>query len=275
VASPAAKRLARELGVDLRVVVGSGPGGRIVESDVQAATAMPMVGAHAAPLAAVEPLSAMRRTIADRLRSGLASTAQITITAEADVTEIESRLAGWSADRGRRASYTEAIVRACALALRDHPRIAARWTEAGLVRTERIDVGVAVGLDDGLLVPVIRDADRKDLPALGREIADLAERARSGTLAAADMEGGCFSVTNLGAFRIDAFTPLLNPPQTAILGVGRARPRPAVVDGAVVPRTLVVLSLTFDHQVVDGVPAAAFLAAVVDLLEDPGALEPD
>ena len=211
----------------------------------------------------------MRRTIADRLRSGLASTAQLTLTAEADVTELAESLSAWSAGAGRRIGYTEAILRACALALRDHPRVAATWTERGLVPAKRIDIGVAVALDEGLIVPVVRDADHKDLVTIGREIADLADRSHGGTLAAADTEGGCFSVTNLGAYRIDAFTPLLNPPQTAILGVGRARLRPAVVDGAVVARTLVVLSLTFDHQVVDGAPAAAFLAAVVDLLEQP------
>lgn len=264
VASPAAKRLARELGVDLGLVVGSGPGGRIVEADVQAAAAAPGV--------AVEPLSPMRRTIAERLRSGLASTAQLTITAEADVTELEASLPGWSAEWGRRASYTEAIVRACGIALRRHPRVAAGWTDRGLTRAERIDIGVAVALDDGLIVPAVRDVDRKDLPTLGREIADLADRARAGMLSSADTQGACFSVTNLGAYRIDAFTPLLDPPQTAILGVGRARPRPAVIDGAVVPRTLVVLSLTFDHRVVDGAPAAAFLQDVVDLLERPALL---
>lgn len=269
VASPSAKRLARELGVDLRSIAGSGPGGRIVEADVATAVATPAGGGEPGPEATVEPLSAMRRTIAERLRSGLAMTAQLTLTAEADVTELAERLAGWSPGAGRRITYTEAIVRACALALRDHPRVAASWSERGLVRAKRIDIGVAVALDEGLIVPVVRDADHKDLASLGREIADLADRARSGTLVPADTDGACFSVTNLGAYRIDAFTPLLNPPQTAILGVGRARARPAVVDGSVVPRTLVVLSLTFDHQVVDGAPAAAFLATVVSLLEQP------
>jgi pyruvate dehydrogenase E2 component (dihydrolipoamide acetyltransferase) len=274
VASPSAKRLARELGVDLRSIAGSGPGGRIVEADVATAVATPAGAGEPGPGAAVEPLSAMRRTIAERLRSGLATTAQLTLTAEADVTELAERLAGWSSGAGRRITYTEAIVRACALALRDHPRVAATWSERGIVRAKRIDIGVAVALDEGLIVPVVRDADYKDLPALGREIADLAERARSGTLVPADTDGACFSVTNLGAYRIDAFTPLLNPPQTAILGVGRARPRPAVVDGGIVPRTLVVLSLTFDHQVVDGAPAAAFLATVVSFLEQPQHLGP-
>jgi pyruvate dehydrogenase E2 component (dihydrolipoamide acetyltransferase) len=274
IASPAAKRLARELGVDLATVAGSGPVGRIVEADVQAAAE---VGGAAAPAAvaaaaAVEPLSPMRRTIADRLISGLAATAQLTITAEADVTALEGRLREWTVGWGRRASYTEAIVRACALALRAHPRIAARWTDRGLEGTTRIDIGVAVALDDGLIVPAVRDADTKDLATLGREIGELAERARAATLAPADTAGACFSVTNLGAYRIDSFTPLLDPPQTAILGVGRARSRPAVVDGAIVPRTLVVLSLTFDHRVVDGAPAAAFLQAVVERLEAPDSL---
>ncbi len=264
--------------MDLTSVAGSGPGGRIVEADVEAAAAGRTAAAPAsAAIAALEeppePHSLMRRTIAERLRSGLASTAQLTLTAEADVTDLEATLAAWSARWGRRASYTEAIVRAYALALREHPRIAARWTDRGLVPAGRIDIGVAVALDDGLIVPVVRDADVKDLQALGREIADLAERARAGTLVRAETEGACFSVTNLGAHRIDAFTPLLDPPQTAILGVGRARPRPAVAGGAVVVRTLVVLSLTFDHRVVDGAPAAAFLDSVVSLLEHPETIE--
>jgi pyruvate dehydrogenase E2 component (dihydrolipoamide acetyltransferase) len=271
VASPSARRVARELGVDLASVAGSGPGGRIVETDVRA-VAGPVAGEAPAARGTVERLSPMRRAIADRLRSGLASTAQLTITAEADLTELEATLLGWSADLGRRVSYTEAIVRACALALREHPRVAARWTDRGLVPAERIDIGIAVALAEGLIVPVIREADRKDLATLAREIAELAERAQRGTLEPADTEGACFSVTNLGRYRIDAFTPLLNPPQTAILGVGRARPRPAVVDGAVMARTLVVLSLTFDHQLVDGVPAAAFLEAIVRRLERPGDL---
>lgn len=289
-ASPAAKRLARVLRVDLATVTGSGPGGRIVEADVRAAAsaASAAVAASAGPppgvppvaevpapsgIGRVESLSPIRRAIAERLRAGLASTAQLTLTSEADVTDLAGRLAEWSVAWGRRASFTEAIVRASALALRDHPRLAARWTGDNVVHSERIDVGVAVALDDGLIVPIVRDADRKDLATLGREVADLAERARLGRLAPTETAGGCFSVTNLGGYRIDAFTPLLNPPQTAILGVGRARARAAVLDAAIVARTLVVLSLTFDHQVVDGAPAAAFLDMVVALLEEPDRLE--
>lgn len=268
--TPAARRLARELGLDLGAVTGTGPGGRILESDVGAAAG----GAGVARPAAgrLEPVTPMRRTIADRLQRHLATTAQLTLSSEADVTDLAERLEGLSEAWGRRASLTEAVVRACALALRNHPHLAARWTDEGLLLPERMDIGLAVALDEGLIVPVVRDAGGKDLRTLNGEIAGLAERARAGTLATAETEGGVFSVTNLGAYGIDAFTPLVNPPQTAVLGVGRARLRPAVVDGAVTPRMLMVLSLTFDHRVVDGAPAAAFLAEVVSLLQDPEAL---
>ena len=271
-ASPAAKRLARELGVDLATVVGTGPGGRIVESDIRAtASGLPAPGG--APAAAragrVEPITPMRRTIAERLHQGLASTAQLTLTAEADVTALGEHLERLTVEWGRRVSFTEAAVRACALAIREHPRVGARWTEEGLILPDQIDIGVAVALDDGLVVPVVRAADSKSLEALGREIAEVAERARTARLATAETEGGIFSVTNLGGYGVDAFTPLLNPPQTAILGLGRARPRPAVVGGAIAVRILMVLSLTFDHRVLDGAPAAAFLATVVGLLQEP------
>ena len=267
-ASPAARRLARELGVDLSTVRGTGPGGQIVEEDVRRAAGAAAPG----PPARVEPITPMRRAIAERLHGHLAATAQVTLTAEADVTALAQELERLSVASGRRASYTEAAVRAVALALREHPRLGGRWTEEGIVLPDRLDVGVAVALDDGLVVPVIRAADTKDLGELGREVAELAERARKGALAPTDLEGGVFSVTNLGAYGVDAFTPLLNPPQTAILGLGRARPRPAAVEGRVEVRTLMVLSLTFDHRVVDGAPAAAFLRTVVSLLEAPDRL---
>ncbi len=270
-ASPAARRLARELGVDLALVTGSGPGGRIVEADVRAAAA-PSGGSAAGSTAPPALLSLTRRRIADRLRTGHLATAQVTLTAEADLTELAARLATWSTAWGRRTTYTEAIVRACALALRAHPRLSAWLTPDGLVTPDRIDIGVAVAVEDALLVPVVRDADRRPLAEIGAAIETLAERARRGQLEAREMEGACFSVTNLGAYRVDTFTPLLDPPQTAILGVGRARPRPAVVGGVLAVRTVAVLSLTFDHQVVDGAPAAAFLDAVLDLLEDPDRL---
>jgi pyruvate dehydrogenase E2 component (dihydrolipoamide acetyltransferase) len=220
----------------------------------------------------MEPLSMIRRSIAERMQRSLATTAQLTETAEVDVTELAAELERLSVQWGRRASYVEVAVQACAACLRDHPRIAAVWAEDGLAYQDQIDIGVAVSLEDGLIVPVIRSADDKDLETLNREIAEIAEAARAGTLSKSDIEGGVFSITNLGTYPIDAFTPVLNPPQTAVLGIGRARLRPAVHDGAIEARKLMVLSLTFDHRVIDGAPAAAFLTDVVRRLEHPAHL---
>jgi pyruvate dehydrogenase E2 component (dihydrolipoamide acetyltransferase) len=281
IASPAARRLAKEHGIDLTTLTGTGPRGRVVEQDVLAVVAQappaasgdadPGVGAAGTTTA---PLSPERRTIAQRLHGWSTETAQLTLTAEVDVTELAARLTAWTEAWGQRASYTTAIVAAAAMALQDHPRIASRWADDVLVVATDVDIGVAVELDDALIVPVVRQADRLDLRTLNARIVDLAERARSGRLAAEETRGGVFSVTNLGGYRVDAFTPLLNPPQTGILGVGRARSRPAVVDGRVVPRTQVVLSLTFDHRVLDGAPAASFLTAVAERLEAPDDLGP-
>jgi len=265
-ASPAARRLARELGVDLATVTGTGPGGRILEADVQMASSGAVEGA-----VRTEPLSPMRRTIATRLTTGLHEAAQLTLTAEADATDLAAGLAA-RASSGGRPSYTAAVVRACAIALRDHPRMARRWSAEGLVPVAAIDVGVAVALDDGLVVPVLRAADQKGLEALAEELGALAERIRSGSITSPETQGAVMTVTSLGAHRIDAFTPLLDLPQAAILGVGRARPRPAMVGGAVVARTLMTLSLTIDHRVVDGEPAAAFLDQVIAILEEPSRL---
>jgi pyruvate dehydrogenase E2 component (dihydrolipoamide acetyltransferase) len=214
----------------------------------------------------------MRRTIATRLTAGLREAAQLTLTAEADATDLEAELARLGGESGRRPSYTAAVVRACALALPDHPRMARRWSADGLVPVEAVDIGVAVAVDDGLVVPVLRGADGKGLARISDEIAELAERTRAGRISTPETQGAVMSVTSLGAHRVDAFTPLLDLPQAAILGVGRARPRPAVVDGQVVARTLMVLSLSIDHRVVDGEPAAAFLDRVIALLEEPAAL---
>ncbi|HEX7096685.1 MAG TPA: dihydrolipoamide acetyltransferase family protein [Acidimicrobiales bacterium] len=248
IASPAAKRLARELGVNLTTVTGSGPGGRIVEDDVRRAAS---AGDGEAASAAV-PLDAKRQLMAARLRDWLATTAQFTLTTEVDVTVLASQQPAWTAS----------VVAAVARALRRHPKLTRRWQGDRLVTVDSIDIGVAVALDDGLVAPVIRQADQRSSQELAAIIADLSERARRSALRPDDVSGGVFTVTSLGAYPIDAFTPLLHPPQIGILGVGRARQKPAVVDGRIEPRWLMVLSLTVDHRVVDGAPAAAFLSDV-------------
>jgi len=217
----------------------------------------------------VEPPPLLRRTIGDRLLASVQATAQLTITAEADLTDLLAAGEAATLRTGRPHGVLCATIRAVAIALRDHPALTAAWVAGGLAVPDRIDVGCAVALADGLVVPVLRDPASRTIAEIEAEVADLAARAREGRLAPSETSGACFSVTNLGAHRIDAFTPLLNPPQTAILGLGQARLRPAVVGGAIVPRRLAVLSLTFDHRVVDGKPAAAFLDALLGLLEAP------
>lgn len=255
-ATPAARKLAKERGLDLSLVTGTGPGGRITREDVEAALA-------AAP-AAAEPLRGMRKAIAERMVKSLQTTAQLTITTEADVTALVER----RAQLGKQfpLTYTDLIVEAVAGALRAHPRLRVTAEGEAIRRHEEIHIGIAVALDEGLIVPVIRDADRKPLHEIADEARRLAEKARSGTLGVDDVSGGIFTITNLGTYGVDAFTPILHPPQVAILGVGRIVQKPAVVGGQIAIRSTMTLSLTFDHRIIDGAPAAAFLRDVVERL---------
>jgi pyruvate dehydrogenase E2 component (dihydrolipoamide acetyltransferase) len=214
----------------------------------------------------------MRRTIAGRMHASLQEMAQLTITTEADVTELVRLRAQlideWQRD-GPRPAYTDLVVKAAARALREHPRLNASLDGDVIRLHEQINVGVAVALDEGLIVPVLRDADRLPLKRLARESAALVERARSGSLTFDDVSGGTFSVTSLGMYEVDAFTPIVNPPQAAILGVGRVRETVALSGRDVVARQVMTLSLSFDHRLLDGAPAAAFLRRVSHLLGRP------
>lgn len=286
--SPRARALAAARGIDVRRLVGTGPGGRIVERDVQQALAARAVSlpaaagapSHPAPAAGNQPAAAlspaaarMRAIIARRMVESLRSTAQLTLTTEADMGEavrLREEI-GPELERrdGVRPTYTDLVVRAAALALRDHPAVNARWEGEGVRRLEEIHVGVAVALDEGLVVPVVRHADRATLAQISATVRDLSERARAMRLRADEMQGGTFTVTNLGMFEIDAFTPILNPPEAAILGVGRLRRTPVAAGDRVEIRPTMVLSLTFDHRVVDGAPAARFLQRLKHILEHP------
>ncbi|MDI3299382.1 MAG: dihydrolipoamide acetyltransferase family protein [Bacillota bacterium] len=217
------------------------------------------------------PLRGMRRTIAQRMQRSLAETAQLTLHASADATELV-RLR--QARRAEGLAYDDLLVRALALSLREHPALNGWLVEDELRLAERVDVGLAVALPEGLIVPVIRDAASRSLREIAAERARLVERARSGRLAVSEVTGGTFTLTNLGMYRIEGFTPILNAPQIATLGVGRIAPEARVLeDGRIAARPVLRLSLTFDHRAVDGAPAAAFLDALVRRLEAADGLE--
>lgn len=290
-ASPLARNLAREMGVDLSTVTGTGPGGRITREDVEvaaekrkavapplAAEAAPRAAAPAmpstpAPVASTVPLIGLRRTIAQRMAQSSQTVARVTHTTEVDMTEavkMREQLVGESERLyGIRISYTDIIVKVVARALRQHPMMNARLVENEIQLLDQVNVGVAVAVPQGLVVPVVHNADQKDLIAIARESREKVERARAGTLTPDDIAGGTFTVTNLGAYEIDAFTPIVNLPEVGILGVGRIVEKPAVFQGEIAKRSMMFLSLSFDHRVVDGAPAAEFLRSVKQSLERP------
>ena len=274
--SPVAKRLAREHSIDLSQVVGTGGAGRITEKDVrvfmEAQAAPPRTAESTAPpLPPAEetvPMVGIRATIAQRMHQSLQSMAQLTLHTEADVTELMALRE--KLKQNAPITYTDLIVRASALALRQHPRLNATLDGETIRLLPRVNVGVAVALDDGLIVPVIQDADRQKLADLAGSRTRLVERARAGQLTKAEISGGTFTVTNLGTYDIDAFTPIVNPPEAAILGVGRIVDKVVIHQDKIAQRSMLTLNLTFDHRLVDGAPAAAFLQTIKQLLENPG-----
>ena len=281
-ASPVAKRRAQQLGVDLASVAGTGSGGRITKADVESAATRPAaaVTATAPPSTAVKgpaagetiPIRGMRKTIANNMYKSLQSTAQLSMDMEVEMDEavrLRSQLISeWQAE-GVRPSFTDLVVKAAAKALAMHPRMNSVMGETEISLLEEIHVGIAVALDEGLVVPVIRDALARDLKSIAVEAARLAQAARSGSLGMDDMHGGTFTVSTLGMFGVDSFTPILNPPQTGILGVNRIADGVGWQGDRPVKRKTMRLSLSWDHRVLDGEPAARFLATVRDLLEAP------
>jgi pyruvate dehydrogenase E2 component (dihydrolipoyllysine-residue acetyltransferase) len=264
--SPRARRIAAELGVDWRTIPGSGRNGRVRERDVRAAAANPQSAIR-------NPQSALRRTIADRMLASSRNTAPVTITATADATHLVALRMQFQrapdALGGIVPTYTDLFAKLVAGALRSHPLLNSRWSDEGIVTSAAVHLGIAVDTAAGLLVPVLRNVESLHLKELCRQSAALVERARRRSLAADELRGGTFTLTNLGAYGIDAFTPIINAPECAVLGIGAIARRPAVVEEAVVPRDLVTLSLTFDHRIVDGAPAARFLQTLRDRVETP------
>ena len=273
-ASPRARRAARQLGVDWTVLEGTGRGGRIRERDVQAAAA-----ADAPARATAErstPLSPLRRTIAERMIASARATAPVTLTTKVDASNLlnlrrQFKAAAESSD-AIVPSITDLIVKLAAAALVRHPRLNARWEDERIVEQASVHIGIAVDTEAGLLVPVIRDVQDLGVKQVAARSKALVEKARARKLAVEELRGGTFTVTNLGSFGIDAFTPIINLPETAVLGVGAIRREPVVSpDDKIVPGDVMTLSLSFDHRVVDGAPAARFLQTLGEAIANPAA----
>ena len=305
-ATPATRRLARELGVDLRAVRATGPGGRVTDDDVRAAVGavrpgtpgpvadgrVPVRAVVARPLAAVgveppalprfeqwgpverQPLSHLRRTIAERMTLSATLIPHVTHFDRADITELDAiirRNVESARARGLTLTLTSFLLKAAALALHEHPQFNASLDPAAgeLILKRYHHLGVAVATERGLIVPVIRDVDQKPLVELQRELAALAQRVREGKATLDDLRGGTFTITNIGALGGTGAIPIINYPEVAILGVARGREEPVVHEGRIVPRMLLPISLTFDHRVADGADGARFAAAIVRRLERP------
>ncbi|HWG42974.1 MAG TPA: dihydrolipoamide acetyltransferase family protein [Gemmataceae bacterium] len=260
--SPRARRVARELGIDCNGLTGSGRNGRIRERDIRAATA----GSSGGRLI---PHTNIRRTIAARMVAGVTQAAPVTLTTKFDATNLVALRNQFKAADEIIPSFTDLIVKLTAVALRQHPLLQAQWRDDGLFVPERIDIAVAVDTEAGLLVPVLRAVNNQTLRQIVAQSRELIEQTRAGRLSADQMRDATFTITNLGGVGIDAFTPILYLPQCAVLGVGRIVREPAVQGDRIVPRDMLTLSLTFDHRVVDGAPAAQFLQTLRICLEQP------
>jgi len=261
IASPAAKRRAEALGVELASVVGTGPGGRIQIEDVEKAAAAK--GGSTAPVAGErrEPLSRMRRTIAERMTHSFRDVPQFSISRDVDMTAAEALR------KREGVSYTDVMLAACAKTLVAHPRLRSRFDGDALVTSDGIHIGHAVAVEAGLLVPVIRDVERRSLAELKSAREAVERGARDGRLPSEALAGAVFTVSNLGTLGVDRFTAIVNPPEAAILALGRVTDRVVARDGKAEIRPLVTLTLSIDHRVADGAEAARFLTDLADRLE--------
>ncbi len=284
-AAPAARRLARELGVDLQQVKGTGPGGRIQSEDVRRAAEALRAGVSPEALEAPArpairrrvPLAGMRRIIAERMSRSVREAPQFTVSIDVEMGRamaIVEDLAAWTErEGGPRVTLTALLVKACAWALRRHPALNATLEGEEILEWEDVNIGVAVAVPEGLVVPVIPEADRRGVWEIARMLEEKVGRAREGRLRPEDVQGGTFTLSNLGMYGIDRFTAILNPPQAGILAVGRVAKRPVVGEGdEVVVRPVATLTLTADHRVIDGAQAAQFMETLRAVLERPGLL---
>jgi pyruvate dehydrogenase E2 component (dihydrolipoamide acetyltransferase) len=295
--SPLARRLAEESGIELADVEGTGPGGRITKRDIEAAVESGAAGRDeaapaeaateaapteaaaepAAPVAAAGdttevPVTQMRKAIAKRLAQSIGPIPTFYLTVELDMTrmvELRGRLNERLEKTGGKASLNDFLIKAVAVALAQHPEVNASWGDSVIIRHNRVHVGVAVAVEDGLITPIIRDADRKRVRDIAAEVKELAGRARDKKLKPEEYTGATFSISNLGMFGIVEFTAIINPPEAGILAVGAVEEKPVVVNGEVVVQSRMRMTMSCDHRVVDGAMGARFLQTVRELVEDP------
>ena len=279
-ASPVARRLAREMSIDIAAIPGTGPSGRVIKLDVERArkegvpTRRPARPAPRAPGgAAYEDLrvSQMRRVIAERLSESKRTIPHYYLTVDCEIDQLMSSRAQLNARPGHeKLSVNDFIILAVARALRDHPQVNSSWLGNNMIRRyNTVDVSIAVALDDGLVTPIIRNADEKSIDAISAEMKQLADKAKKGKLVPEEYQGGAFSISNLGMFGIKQFEAVINPPQSGILAIGAGEHRPVVKDGQVVIATVMSMTLSGDHRVVDGATGAKFLVSVKNYLEAP------
>ena len=278
-ASPLARRLAGEAGLPLSALTGSGPGGRIVKRDVEAVVE---VASATAPVRLETeegydeiPLSQMRKAIARRLAESLSPVPHFFLTVEVDMSRVGAARAHANAllaKTGEKISVNDYVLKAAAAALRRHPAINAAWHDDHIRRFWNVHLGVAVAVEDGLITPVLKHADRKGLAQISREVGELARRARERNLSPNEYTGATFSVSNLGMFGIQEFTAIINPPEAGILAIGRTEDRPVVEDGKVTVRPRMRVTMSCDHRVVDGAMGARFLQTLQEMLEEPAAI---
>jgi pyruvate dehydrogenase E2 component (dihydrolipoamide acetyltransferase) len=274
---PQARMLARQEGIDLADVTGTAPGGRILVADLEEAisqrdAAEAIAGARADSVSETVPLAGLRKTIADRMSMSVSTMAQVTLTTEVDVTELlklrESLLSAWRPHRLRPVDL-DLIIGVVASALKAHPRMNAHLVDGEVLILKEVNIGLAMSVPDGLVVPVLKGVDSLDLLGIARGMRQLADRVRQGQLDMDDVTDAGFTMTSLSSYDIDAFTPIIDPPQVAILGLGRVREKPAVHLGEIKVRSMMHLSVTFDHRALDGAPVSEFIRTLSAGLESP------
>lgn len=269
--TPLAYEMAKQAGLDISTIIGSGEEGKITKADIERVLEMEAPKVEARPPKTI-PFTGMRKTIADNMYASLQNTAQLTLFTEVDVTEMvrfRDLVREEYKDDEIRVSFNDIVILATSRALKRFTIMNSTLIGDEILLHDEVNMGIAVALPDGLIVPVIPGADKKGLLQIARESRELAQKAREGTLTVDEVTGGTFTISNLSIFEVDGFTPILRPPETGILGVGRVKEKPVVCDGEIAIRSMMFLSLTFDHRMVDGAPASAFLQTVARYLQQP------